>query len=39
LWSPDLHSKYAFRIARGQWLHVRDNIFDAKNWEKGAPAE
>ncbi|MDR3312386.1 MAG: hypothetical protein LBS64_04570, partial [Spirochaetaceae bacterium] len=33
------HSEYRYNIAPNQWLHVRDNIFDAKNWENGAPAE
>jgi hypothetical protein len=33
LWSPDLHSKYAFNITPDQWLHVHDNIFDPENWE------
>jgi membrane protein insertase Oxa1/YidC/SpoIIIJ len=32
LWSPDLHSKYAFKADAGNFLHVRTDIFDPANW-------
>ncbi|GMO25060.1 MAG: YidC/Oxa1 family membrane protein insertase [Termitinemataceae bacterium] len=28
------HNKYTFAIRNNQWIHVRDNIFDEKNWEQ-----
>jgi YidC/Oxa1 family membrane protein insertase len=30
------HSEYQYRIGKNEWLHVKDNIFDPKNWEKGS---
>jgi YidC/Oxa1 family membrane protein insertase len=27
------HTKYKYNIGRRQWLRVRDNIFDLRNWE------
>jgi len=27
------HNKYTYNIGKNQWLHVRDNIFDPKNWK------
>jgi hypothetical protein len=35
LWSPDLHSKYAFKFNDDDYLHVHANIFDPANWSKG----
>ncbi|MDR1905149.1 MAG: YidC/Oxa1 family membrane protein insertase [Treponema sp.] len=31
------HSKYTFNIRSNQWVFVRDNIFDEKNWSKVGP--
>jgi YidC/Oxa1 family membrane protein insertase len=28
------HTKYKYNIAKDQWMHVRDNIFDPANWKK-----
>jgi YidC/Oxa1 family membrane protein insertase len=28
------HSKYKYNIDKNQWMHVHDNIFEAKNWSK-----
>jgi YidC/Oxa1 family membrane protein insertase len=27
------HNKYAYNIAKNQWLYVKDNIFDPSNWK------
>jgi hypothetical protein len=35
LWSPDLHTKYAFRIAPDEYLTVHTDIFDPANWSTG----
>ncbi|GHV79749.1 membrane protein [Spirochaetia bacterium] len=31
---PFRHQKNVFNIKDDQWIHVHDNIFDEKNWEK-----
>ncbi|MDR0719135.1 MAG: membrane protein insertase YidC [Treponema sp.] len=33
---PDQHNKNTFKIQRNQWVSVRNNIFDAENWESAA---
>jgi hypothetical protein len=33
-WETPDPAKYTWDIESYQWLHVHDNIFDAKNWEK-----
>jgi membrane protein insertase Oxa1/YidC/SpoIIIJ len=38
LWSPDLHSRRAFKIAADEYLTVHTDIFDPANWSK-PPAE
>ena len=30
--SSHQHTKYQYRVRKNQWLHVKDNIFDAANW-------
>ena len=30
---PTSHLKYKFNIAKNEWLSVKDNIFDPKNWK------
>jgi hypothetical protein len=32
LWSPDLHTKYAFKIRDDEYLTVHTDIFDPENW-------
>jgi hypothetical protein len=29
---PSDHGKYKFNIEKDEVVHVKDNIFDAKNW-------
>jgi hypothetical protein len=33
-WETPDKAKYTWDIKSDQWLHVHDNIFDEKNWEK-----
>ena len=33
LWQPHRHNKRTFNIDNDQWLFVKENIFDFKNWE------
>jgi hypothetical protein len=33
-WETPDPVKYTWNIKSDEWLHVHDNIFDAKNWEK-----
>jgi len=33
-WSVDKHPKYNFYIKPDEWLYVRDNIYDSRNWSK-----
>ncbi|GMO46639.1 MAG: YidC/Oxa1 family membrane protein insertase [Termitinemataceae bacterium] len=35
-WGSPNRKKYKWEIRDDQWLHVKDNIFDAKNWTKAA---
>ncbi|MDR1230973.1 MAG: YidC/Oxa1 family membrane protein insertase [Spirochaetaceae bacterium] len=35
LWSPDLHTKYAFKISDDEYLRVHTSIFDPANWSAG----
>jgi len=32
--STHRHNKYTYNIAKNQWLYVKDNIFDEKNWKR-----
>jgi arylsulfatase A-like enzyme len=32
LWSPDLHSRFAFKIAANEYLNVHTDIFNPANW-------
>jgi YidC/Oxa1 family membrane protein insertase len=34
-WETSDPRKYKWKIHLGEWLHVRDNIFDPKNWKWG----
>jgi hypothetical protein len=31
-----MHGKNKFRISDNEWIFIKDNIFDEKNWEKAA---
>jgi hypothetical protein len=35
LWSPDLHSKYAFKFGDDDYLRVNTDIFNPANWSRG----
>jgi hypothetical protein len=35
LWSPDLHTRFAFKAGDDEYLNVHTNIFDPANWSKG----
>jgi YidC/Oxa1 family membrane protein insertase len=35
LWSPDLHTKYAFKTSDDEYLRVHTDIFDPANWSAG----
>ena len=35
--SSRVHTKYQYKIGSDQWLHVKDNIFDVRNWSKVNP--
>jgi YidC/Oxa1 family membrane protein insertase len=34
LWQLEKQLRYTYDIKPNEWLHVRDNIFDVKNWTK-----
>jgi hypothetical protein len=38
-WSPDLHSRFAFKIADDEYLNVHTDIFDPANWSRNPPRQ